>query len=177
MSTPSSTRQLSSTQIGAIGENLLVNAVMKASKGLLSPFKPVADDDGLDVLFFHKDTGNSVAIQLKCRTNTDMRNSKKRGNTAQFDVRKATFNDERHAFLVAVLLNKKMTDFDCAWFIPMNEMKKVGNEKSDKYVITPSKAEGCKDKYIKYRCENTDKLALHIIEEGSMVPHSSRVLA
>jgi hypothetical protein len=85
MSTPSSTPKLSSTQIGIIGENLLVNAVMKASDGRLSPFKPVADDDGLDVLFFDKETGNSVAIQLKCRTKTD--SGHKGGNTAQFDVR------------------------------------------------------------------------------------------
>ena len=41
---------------------------MKASEGRLSPFQPLADDDGLDVLFFDKVTGNSVAIQLKCRT-------------------------------------------------------------------------------------------------------------
>lgn len=61
---------LSSTQIGTIGENLLVNAVMKASEGRLSPFQPYADDDGLDLLFYDKQTGNSVAIQLKCRTST-----------------------------------------------------------------------------------------------------------
>ena len=93
---------------GSIGENMLVNAVMKASKGRLSPFKPVADDDGLDVLLFHKDTGNSVAIQLKCYIDIDRKsNSKERGNTAQFGVRKATFKDERRAFLVAALLNEK----------------------------------------------------------------------
>lgn len=68
---------LSSTQIGAIGENLLANAVMKASDDRLSPFQPLADDDGLDVLFFDKLTGNSVAIQLKCRTVT-MRSARQR---------------------------------------------------------------------------------------------------
>lgn len=61
---------LTSTQIGAIGENLLINAVTKASDGRLSAFQPVADDDGIDVLFFDKQTGNAVAIQLKCRTAT-----------------------------------------------------------------------------------------------------------
>ena len=158
MSTPSSTPKLSSTQIGAIGENLLVNAVMKASAGRLSPFKPVADDDGLDVLFFDKKTGNSVAIQLKCRTKTDGG-----GNTAQFDVREATFKEERHAFLVAALLDAKMTGFDCSWFIPMKDVTRVGNKKSDKYVLTPSKAEGSADKYKEFRCVNADELAQHII--------------
>lgn len=58
---------LSSTQVGAIGENLLSNAVLTASDSRLSPFQPVADDDGIAALFFDKSTA-AVAIQLKCRT-------------------------------------------------------------------------------------------------------------
>lgn len=124
----------------------------------------MADDDGLDVLFFDKETGNSVAIQLKCRTDTDCKsNSKKKGNTAQFDVRKATFKEERRAVLIAALFNKDMNGFVCTWFIPMKELKRVGNQKSDKYVITPNKAEGSKDKYKDFKCENAEKLAQHII--------------
>ena len=157
--------KLSSTQIGTIGENLLVNAVMKASNGRLSPFLPLADDDGLDVLFFDKETGSSVAIQLKCRTDTDRKsNSKERGNTAQFDVRKATVKEARSAYLVAALLDAKMTGFECSWFIPMKDVTMVGNKKSDKYVITPSKAEGSADKYKVFRCVNADELAQHIIK-------------
>ena len=159
MFTPPSTSQLSATQIGVIGENLLANAVMKASRGRLSPFHPLADDDGLDVLFFDKKTGNSVAIQLKCRTATDGK-----GNTAQFDVRKATFKEKRRAFLVAALFNKEMTDFICTWFIPIKEITNVGNEKSDKYVITPSKHEDSGDKYRGFRCANADELTQHILK-------------
>jgi hypothetical protein len=89
---------LTSTQIGAIGENLLVNAVMKESEGRLSPFHPLADDDGLDVLFFDKKTGGSLAVQLKCRTVAlRKRNSEERGNTIHFNVRKATFSEARQA--------------------------------------------------------------------------------
>jgi hypothetical protein len=160
MSTPSSAPKLSPTQIGVIGENLLVNAVMKASGGRLSPFKPVADDDGLDVLFFDKETGNSVAIQLKCRTKTDGG-----GNTAQFDVREATFKEERHAFLVAALLDEELGKIVCSWFISMGQLQKVGKFKTDKYVIRPSKAEGSADKYREFRCANADGLAQCIINE------------
>src|SRR5690606_31367647 len=117
---------LSSTQIGAIGENLLVNAVMKASDGRLSPFQPLADDDGLDVLFFDKQTGNSVAIQLKCRTVTiRKRGSEERGNTVHFQVRQATFNQARNAYLVAALFNEELTEFVCTWFIPMQHLPEL----------------------------------------------------
>lgn len=164
MSTTSATLALSSTQKGVIGENLLVNAVMKASNGRLSPFKPVADDDGIDVLFFDKDTGKSVAMQLKCRASTDSG-----GNTAQFDVRKATIKEARSAYLVAALLNDNMTAFVCTWFMSMTELKTVGNEKPDKYVITPSKAKDSQDKYKDFRYANVDGLAHRIIEECEAV--------
>jgi hypothetical protein len=158
MSTPTSIHRLSSTQKGAIGENLLVNAVMKASDGRLSPFLPLADDDGIDVLFFDKETGHSVAIQLKCRTTTDGK-----GQTAQFDVRLATFNPSRNSYLLAALFKEDMNDFDCTWFISMKELPEVSNAKSNKHIITPSKAADSKDKYKKFRCWNTKELAERII--------------
>jgi hypothetical protein len=168
MSNPSPTPKLSSTQIGAIGENLLVNRMMRASNGRLSPFKPVADDDGLDVLFFDKETGNSVAIQLKCRTHTDGK-----GKTAQFDVRKKTFKGEHHAYLVAALFNEDMNGFVCRWFIPMKELDRLGGAKTDKYVIRP-RAEGA-DKYKDFRCESDGKLAQQII--NACVSHWAALVA
>lgn len=155
---------LTSTQIGVIGENLLINAVMQASKGRLSPFQPVADDDGLDVLFFDKLTGNAVAIQLKCRTVT-LRNSKskERGNAVHFEVRQATFKEGRNAYLVGGLLNESLTQFECTWLIPMAELSTVGNNKTTKWVIRPSKAQDSKDRYVQYRCRTIDELAKRII--------------
>lgn len=155
---------LSSTQIGAIGENLLINAVMKASDGRLSPFQPLADDDGLDVLFFDKLTGNSIAIQLKCRTATIRKHhSEDRGNIAHFQVRQATFNQTRRAYLVAALFNEDLTHFLATWFIPMACLPDVGKDISGKWVIRPSKAEGSVDRYAQYRCMTAEDLAERII--------------
>jgi hypothetical protein len=155
---------LSSTQIGAIGENLLVNAVMKASDGRLSPFQPMADDDGLDVLFFDKETGHSVAIQLKCRTATlRRRGSEARGNIAHFQVRQATFNAARRAHLVAALFNEDLSRFLFTWFLPMEELPKLGRDISGKWVIRPSKAEASIDRFVPYRCATAEELATRII--------------
>src|SRR5574338_1393767 len=134
---------LSSTQIGAMGENLLVNAMMKASDGRLTPFQPLADDDGLDVLFFDKFTGSSIAVQLKCRTVTLFkRGTKERGNTLHFEVRKATFKEARRAYLVAVLFDDQLTRFVATWFVPMAKLPKLARSSGDKWVIRPSKATG-----------------------------------
>jgi hypothetical protein len=40
---------------------------MIESNGRLTPFQPIADDDGL---IYDKVTGKSVPIQIKARTNT-----------------------------------------------------------------------------------------------------------
>lgn len=154
---------LTSTQIGAIGENLLVNAVMKASEGRLSPFQPLADDDGLDVLFFDKLTGNSVAIQLKCRTVTLFkRGTKERGTRAHFEVRKATFNHARSAYLVAALVKDDLTQFLTTWFIPLALLPELGRESSEKLVIRPSIALVSRDKFVPYRC-SMPELVLRIV--------------
>lgn len=160
---------LSSTQIGAIGENLLVNAVMKASAGRLAPFQPLADDDGLDVLFFDKLTGSSVAIQLKCRTGTlfkrrtRKRAKKERGNTTHFAVRKATLKEARSAYLVAALFNEDLTQFIATWFVPMDILPKLARGGGEEWVIRPSKAEKSRDRYTPYRCHTINELAERII--------------
>ncbi len=101
--------QLSSTQIGALAENLVANELMIESKGRLSAFQPVADDDGIDVLVYDKVTGNACPIQIKARTLTiRKRASKERGNTVHFEVRKATFKENRNTILLCVLLDKDL---------------------------------------------------------------------
>lgn len=156
---------LSSTQIGAIGENLLINALMKASEGRLSPFQPLADDDGLDVLFFDKVTGNSVAIQLKCRTvSIRKKGSDERGNSVHFQVRQSTYREARKAFLVAALFDEELTNFVAMWFLPMELLPEVALDISGKYVIRPSKALNSSDKYVRFRCLSASELAKKIID-------------
>jgi hypothetical protein len=157
---------LTSTQIGAIGENLLINAVMKSSDGRLTPFQPLADDDGLDVLFFDKLTGASVAVQLKCRTTT-IRNpyTKKLGNTVHFQVRQATYKEARRAYLVAALLDEPLTNFQAMWFIPMQVLPHMGKDIGGNWVIRPSRSAASADKYTPFRCMTPEALAQRIVTE------------
>jgi hypothetical protein len=154
---------LTSTQIGAIGENLLANEVMKASEGRLSPFQPLADDDGLDALFYDKQTGNAVAIQLKCRTVTLFKpGTKERGNLVHFDVRQATFNEARRAYLVAGLLDDELTRFQAFWLIPMEVLPALARDINGKWVIRPNVGVASNDRFSKYRCLTPQELAIRI---------------
>lgn len=156
---------LSSTQIGAIGENLLSNAVLTASDGRLSPFQPVADDDGIDVLFFDKDTGAAVAIQFKCRTVTLFKpKTQVRGNLAHFELRQATFSDARRAYLVAALCDEALTRIETSWLIPMSIIPSLAQDTSGKWVIRASKAAKSTDRFTPYRCTTIDDLVARILK-------------
>jgi len=157
---------LSSTQIGAIGENLLVNAVMKASDGRLSPFQPLADDDGLDVLFFDKLTGKSVAIQLKCRTVALKKpGSEERGKRIHFEIRKSKFNEARRTFLVVALFNEDMNQFLATWFLPLSLVPDLARSSGDKWVLRPSSAANSTDRFVDFRCATAELLAERIVAE------------
>lgn len=49
-----------STQLGAIAEILIANALMVHSGGRLSPFTAMADDDGIDLLVYDKQSGQAL---------------------------------------------------------------------------------------------------------------------
>lgn len=61
---------LTSTQVGLLAENLVTNALLIAFDGRLAPFRPVADDYGIDLLVYDKATGRSLPLQVKARTKT-----------------------------------------------------------------------------------------------------------
>lgn len=156
---------LSSTQIGAIAENLVANELMIESRGRLSPFQPIADDDGLDVLIYDKVTGRAVPIQIKARTKTLKKSgSAERGNNVHFEVKKSTHRDDRHALLLCVLLSPDLRSTERAWLMPLHELAQICTEKESKYRIRASKLLTSNDKYKKYRCTDTAEISRLLIE-------------
>lgn len=160
---------LSSTQIGAIAENLVANELMIESSGRLTPFQPIADDDGLDVLIYDKVTGRAVPIQIKARTNTlKKKGSIERGNVAHFQVKKSTHRDDRHALLLCVLLSADLRSTERAWLLPLNELSTLCTVRESKYIVRANKLMTSKDKYQKFRFENIaaiSKLLIKYFEE------------
>ncbi|MGL1103433.1 hypothetical protein ACSTLM_04490 [Vibrio parahaemolyticus] len=156
---------LTSTQIGALAENLIANELMIESGGRLSPFQPIADDDGIDLLIYDKVTGNSIPIQIKARTNTINKPGKQeRSNIVHFEVRKATFKDTRSAILLCVLLSKDLLSSERAWLLPLEQLALLTAEKKKKFVIRANKQLGTKDKYSSFQCESMKQVAERLIK-------------
>lgn len=157
---------LTSTQIGSLAENLVANEIMIESSGRLSPFQPIADDDGIDVLIYDKKTGKSAPLQIKARTSAINKPGKQeRGNTVHFEHRKATLNIERNSFLLCVLLDESLRATERAWLIPLRDVPHIAADRDDKYVIRANKQATTNDKFKKYQCVNmaavTEKLFEH----------------
>jgi hypothetical protein len=142
----------SSTQIGLLAENLVVNSLIVESAGRFVPFRPLADDYGIDVLIFDKQTGRALPLQVKGRTKTLKKGGTGlRGDIVHFHVRKVALRDKGSTRLLAVLLDEEMTGILKAWLIPLEHVERLGAMRRDRVVIRPSRSDVSKDKYSPYR--------------------------
>lgn len=160
----SDSTQLSSTQIGAIAELLVANTLMVHSRGRLSPFRPVADDDGIDLLIYDKLTGRALPAQVKSRTvalkrpGTDVR-----GNTVHFELRKATFRSDRYACCLLLLLANDISCIERSWVIPMRELPACASDRTAKYVIRANKVIGAADRFSRFQCQDPALLVSRVL--------------
>jgi hypothetical protein len=88
---------LTSTQKGKVNEYLVAASIMLASSGRLSPFVPISDDHGIDLIALDKASQRSVCLQVK----SAVANPKRK--TVQFDVQKSTYRPAPDHLLLAVL--------------------------------------------------------------------------
>lgn len=107
---------VSETQKGAIAENLVCNWLMRCSDGRLSPYKPVADDGGIDVLVFDRKTRRTLLLQVKSRTRTEALTVKKRN--PRFQIRIPTFEVGNDFYIAAILLDADLQTPEALWLIP-----------------------------------------------------------
>lgn len=148
---------LTSTQVGAIGEAVLAAGLVHASKGRLAPFKPFADDGGVDLLLYDKLSRQSVPVQIKCRTALD----NLKAGIVEFNVRLSTFTREGGGYLLAALLNG--TNLQMGWLIPVRELEAVARRKAEKLVITPCIIAGSADRYRRFRHDDLGALTDAVI--------------
>jgi len=150
---------LTNTQIGAVGEVTVAAQLMLLSEGRLTPFLPLADDDGIDLIVFDKISGKSLPIQVKARTLKTLR----KPYTIQFDVRRKTYNDRDGAFVIGILLNTVSGSIEKGWLVSMSDLPNVANTKKDKFIMVPSVKDTSNDRYTPYRCPDMGEVVKRLI--------------
>ncbi|WP_425079716.1 hypothetical protein [Ruegeria denitrificans] len=138
---------LTSTQRGKIAELHVATALMSQSSGRLSPFEPLSDDHGIDLVVLDKESGRALPIQVKAW----LLDPEKPVRTVQFDVQKTTFGKGKPGVLICVVLKKETLEIAMSWLIRMAEIPSVATDKPKKFALAPSIAEGSRDKYVPYR--------------------------
>jgi len=143
----------------------VANDIMIETKGRLSPFKPLADDEGIDFLIYDKSTGKSIPIQLKSRTGTIVRGGKET-NTVHFEIRNVSIKNEKFAYFLAILLSKNMHSVDRAWLIPMKRISNVLRQKTTqpKYIMRANRNLNANDKYSQFQCKDMTEVIRRIIK-------------
>lgn len=139
--------KLTTTQRGKIAELHVATALMAQSAGRLPPFEPMSDDHGIDLVVLDKVTGRALPIQVKAWFLMPDR----RGNTVQFDVRKATHSSDQLGVVICVVLDPETLQIKVSWVIPINKISTVGTDRPEKYALAPSILESSDDKYTSYR--------------------------
>lgn len=151
--------RLTSTQAGAVGEAVAATGLMLASGGRLSPYRPVADDDGVDLLLVDKASRSIVQLQVKARMKVD----DAKAETVQFDVQLGTFAEGARGYVLGILLDGSA--LRRAWLVPLAELRSVARSSSGKLVVVASTKEQSNDRFRRFRHDGFESIARTILSD------------
>ncbi|WP_127900549.1 hypothetical protein [Solirhodobacter olei] len=138
---------LTSTQRGRIAELHVATALMAQSGGRLSPFAPISDDHGVDLVVLDKESGRALPVQVKSwflSLDRPVRN-------VQFDVQRSTFAEGGRGAVVCVVMDPMTLTMIVGWVFPMRDIPTIGTERAAKFALVPSLRVTTRDKYVIYR--------------------------
>ena len=146
---------LSPKQKGEIIENRVAEIITLSSKGQLSSFMPIVDDDGLDLVVCPKGEFKPLFIQIKSRFNLQ------KNKSYIHNVGLQTFKANKHFYLLFVLFDLQNIEIVALWLVPSLAFKenaveiKEGETFKGFYRFTASPTSN-KDKWSKYRIDKTE---------------------
>jgi hypothetical protein len=113
-----------SKQKGDIAENRIIELITYTSNGNISCYRPVADDDEIDIILNEKGKLAPLFIQVKSRF---LLNKK---NRFIQNVGINTFTEDSNFYLCFILFSDKSLDIQCLWLIPSFDFKEKAYLKS-----------------------------------------------
>lgn len=146
---------LSSKQKGNIAENRVIELLTYSTDGRATCYRPVADDDGIDIIVNLKSNLSPIFVQVKSRFKL---NKNKRYIQ---NVGANTFSENDRFYLVFLLINGSTLEIDCLWLIPSKEFKKKAYLKKEgdtyksfyRFSANPSSVA---DQWCEYRTKKED---------------------
>lgn len=138
---------LSSMQKGNIVESQIANLLMLASNGNLSPFLPLVDDAGIDLILTAKGTYNTLFLQIKSRFKTTQHYK----NRLDFTIQKSSIINSPKLYVLCVYFNQELGEIETMWLIPSHDFFKGAIELAKSYRIVASRSDKSSDKWSKFK--------------------------
>lgn len=138
---------LSPVQKGKIVEAHVANQIMLLSEGELSPFLPIADDAGIDLVVTRKRRFSTLFLQVKSRFKASNRNK----NRLDFQVEKESIVDSPQMFLLCVYFPEKEGTIRQMWMIPASVVIAKAIPLESAYRIVANWRDGSNDSWAPYR--------------------------
>lgn len=153
-------KNISSKQKGDIAESRIAELLVLYGSESLCCYKPISDDDGIDIIAKKKKSVNSINLQVKSRYNDGL------PSVFTATVKTSTLVDHKNMAIVFCLFDTQEGDLaDYLWFVPADEFilkaNKLQNGSLLGFVAGPNKREG--NKWDEYMIEKKD-LANKILE-------------
>lgn len=129
-----------------MAELAVAAALMLGSDGRLSPFVPLSDDHGVDLVVADKATGRLAPVQVKSWSALPLA-----AGRVQFDVKAATAHGGRDTLLVCVHFDPEAAAIRASWVMAMDRVSDLVKLKSGTYALRPSVRPNSRDKFRRYR--------------------------
>ena len=105
---------LTSVQKGNVIESQIATLLMLISDGELAPYRPLVDDDGIDLIVGARGGLETVFMQIKSRFITNARYK----NRLDFSVKQNTLSSSRRMLVLCVYYDQLDGRIDTMWLIP-----------------------------------------------------------
>jgi hypothetical protein len=153
-------KNISTKQKGDIAESRIAELLILYGSESLSCYKPISDDDGIDIIAKKKKSIKSINLQVKSRYNDGL------PSVFTATVKTSTLVDHKNMAIIFCLFDTQDGDIaDYLWFIPADEFILKANKLQGGsllgFVAGPNKREG--NKWDDYMIEKKD-LANKILE-------------
>ncbi len=153
-------KNISTKQKGDIAESRIAELLILYGSESLSCYKPISDDDGIDIIAKKKKSVKSINLQVKSRYSDGL------PSVFTATVKASTLVDHKKMAIIFCLFDTQDGDLaDYLWFVPADEfILKANRLKSGSllsFVAGPNKKES--NKWDKYMIEKKD-LANKILE-------------
>jgi len=147
-------KNISTKQKGDIAESIIVEFITLYGETTLSCYKPISDDDGIDLIVKEKGGSKTVFLQIKSRFGDEISNRQK-----HFSVKTKTIPEDRSlmAFIFCIFDIDK-GEFSDLWFVPAKDFINSPNKSKDGKILRFARGNNKWDEFLIDKKELANKI-------------------